>query len=72
MFLRSNNKLDLELADCFCLDLLKKGIKIEGIPIKAFVIFINQGKINQYRRVEYGSCLQYYDPEICFVDQFAL
>ena len=43
---------------------------MEGIPIKAFVIFMNQGKINQYGWVEYGFCLQHCDPEVCFVGQF--
>jgi len=62
--------LGFELADCFYLDLPKESIKMEGIPIKVFVVFMNQGKINQYRRVEYGFCLQYRDPEVCFVGQF--
>ena len=43
---QSNNKLGLELADCFCLDLPKKGIKMESIPTKAFIILINQRKTN--------------------------
>ena len=46
IFLRLNNRLGFELADYFCLDLPKEGIKIKNIPIKAFVVFINQGKIN--------------------------
>src|SRR6266699_1928381 len=71
MLLRSNNRLGLELADCFYLDLPKEGIKMEGIPTKAFVVFINQGKTNQHGRIEYGSCLRYRDPEACFVGQFA-
>ena len=44
MLLRSSNRLGLELADCFCLDLPKEGIKIEavgGIPTKAFVVLMN-------------------------------
>jgi len=71
MLFRSNNKLGFELADCFYLDLSKEGIKMKDIPTKVFVVFINQGKINQYRRVEYGFCLRHRDPEVCFVGQFA-
>lgn len=50
MLLRSSNRLSLELADCFCLDLPKEGIKSEagGIPTKAFVVLMNQGKTNQH------------------------
>jgi hypothetical protein len=71
MLLRSSNRLGLELADCFCLDLPKEGIKMEGIPTKAFVVLMNQGKTNQHGRVEYGSCLRHRDPEACLVGQFA-
>ena len=44
MLLQLSNRLGLELADCFCLDLLKEGIKIEaagGVPTKAFVVLMN-------------------------------
>ena len=66
ILLRSSNRLHLELADCFCLDLPKEDVKMEaagGVPTTAFVILMNQGKMNQYSRVEYGSCLRHYDPE---------
>lgn len=73
MLLRSSNRLALELADCFCLDLPKEGIKTEagGVPTKAFVVLMNQGKTNQHGRVEYGSCLRHRDPEACLVGQLA-
>jgi hypothetical protein len=74
MLLRSSNRLGLELADCFCLDLPKEGIKMEaagGVPTKAFVVLMNQGKTNQHGRVEYGSCLRHRNPEACLVGQLA-
>jgi hypothetical protein len=73
MLLRSSNRLPLELADCFCLDLPKEGIKMEagGAPTKAFVVLMNQGKTNQHGRVEYGSCLRHRDPEACLIGQLA-
>ena len=70
MLLRSSNRLLLELADCFCLDLPKEGIKTNA-PTKAFVVLMNQGKTNQHGRVEYGSCLRHRDPEACLVGQLA-
>jgi hypothetical protein len=70
MLLRSSNRLLLELADCFCLDLPKEGIKAD-VPTKAFVVLMNQGKTNQHGRVEYGSCLRHRDPEACLVGQLA-
>ena len=74
MLLQSSNRLGLELADCFCLDLPKEGIKVEaagGVPTKAFVVLMNQGKTNQHGRVEYSSCLRHRNPEACLVSQLA-
>jgi hypothetical protein len=73
MLLRSSNRLSLELADCFCLDLPKEGIKTEagGGPTKALVVLMNQGKTNQHGWVEYGSCLRHRDPEACLVGHLA-
>ncbi|KAK4242960.1 transcriptional activator of glycolytic enzymes-domain-containing protein [Corynascus novoguineensis] len=74
MLLRSSNRLALELADCFCLDLPKEGVKSTSAgasPTKALVVIMNQGKTNQHGRVEYGSCLRHRDPEACLVGQLA-
>ncbi|KAL2141917.1 hypothetical protein VTI28DRAFT_1802 [Corynascus sepedonium] len=74
MLLRSTNRLALELADCFCLELPKEGPKTSGersSPTKVLVVLMNQGKTNQHGQVEYGSCLRHRDPEACLVGQLA-
>ncbi|XP_044714648.1 centromere DNA-binding protein complex CBF3 subunit [Hirsutella rhossiliensis] len=52
MLLRSGNRLPMELADCFPLDLPNEGCKAQGYTTKALVVVMNCGKTNQHGRME--------------------
>ncbi|KJZ70438.1 hypothetical protein HIM_10176 [Hirsutella minnesotensis 3608] len=71
MLLRSGNRLSIELADCFPLDLPNEGLKVPGYTTKALVVVMNCGKTNQHGRMEYGSALRHRDPRPCLVGALA-
>ncbi|KJZ69953.1 hypothetical protein HIM_10661 [Hirsutella minnesotensis 3608] len=71
MLLRSGNRLPMELADCFPLDLPNEGLKVPGYTTKALVVVMNCGKTNQHGRMEYGSALRHRDPRSCLVGALA-
>jgi hypothetical protein len=71
MLLRSSNRLPMELADCFCLDLPNEGLKTEGHVTKALVVAVNCGKTNQYGRMEYGAALRHREPRSCLISALA-
>ncbi|KAM4061072.1 centromere DNA-binding protein complex CBF3 subunit, domain 2 domain-containing protein [Hirsutella rhossiliensis] len=63
MLLRSGNRLPMELADCFPLDLPNEGCKAQGYTTKALT--------NQHGRMEYGSALRHRDPRSCLIGALA-
>ncbi|XP_044718886.1 centromere DNA-binding protein complex CBF3 subunit [Hirsutella rhossiliensis] len=71
MLLRSGNRLPMELADCFPLDLPNEGFKAQGYTTKALVVVMNCGKTNQHGRMEYGSALRHRDPRSCLIGALA-
>lgn len=73
MLLRSSNRLPIELADCFCLDLQNEGTQRsqDPYPTKALVILMRQGKTNQHGRMEYGAALRHRDPKACLISALA-
>ncbi|KAM4061640.1 centromere DNA-binding protein complex CBF3 subunit [Hirsutella rhossiliensis] len=71
MLLRSGNRLPMELADCFPLDLPNEGCKAQGYTTKALVVVMNCGKTNQHGRMEYGSALRHRDPRSCLIGALA-
>jgi centromere DNA-binding complex CBF3 subunit-like protein len=71
MLLRSGNRLPMELADCFPLELPNEGLKIQGHTTKALVVVMNCGKTNQHGRMEYGSALRHRDPRSCLIGALA-
>ncbi|KAM4064283.1 centromere DNA-binding protein complex CBF3 subunit [Hirsutella rhossiliensis] len=71
MLLRSGNRLPMELADCFPLDLPNEGFKAQGYTTKALVVVMNCRKTNQHGRMEYGSALRHRDPRSCLIGALA-
>ncbi|KJZ70635.1 hypothetical protein HIM_09955 [Hirsutella minnesotensis 3608] len=71
MLLGSGNRLPVELADCFPLDLPKEGLKVPRYTTKALVVVMNCGKTNQHGRMEYDSALRHRDPRSCLVGALA-
>ena len=71
MLLRSSNRIPMELADCFCLELPNEGLKTQGSITKALVVVMNGGKTNQHGRMEYGSALRHRDPRSCLIGALA-
>lgn len=73
MLLRSSNRLALELADCFSLELPNEGAGSGPSvkPTRALVVILDQGKTNQHGRVEYGAALRHKDPAACLIGQLA-
>ena len=67
------NRLPMELADLFSLDLPNEGYSTsDGSCItKALVVVMNCGKTNQHGRMEYGAALRHRDPKACLVGALA-
>jgi hypothetical protein len=68
MLLRLSNYLLMELADLFIISLPKEGTQGDGWCL---VAVIDQGKTNQYGRLEYGAALRYRDYRSCLVGALA-
>ena len=58
MLLRLSNRLPIELADLFLMPLPKEGTRGDGWCL---VAVMDQGKTNQYGRLEYGAVLRHRD-----------
>ncbi|KAM4067701.1 centromere DNA-binding protein complex CBF3 subunit [Hirsutella rhossiliensis] len=71
MLLRSGNRLPMELADCFPLDLPNEGFKAQGYTTKALVVVMNCGRTNQHGRMEYGSPFRHRYPRSCLIGALA-
>ena len=67
MLLRSETRRDVQLPDLFSLQLHNEGPS----PCTAVVMLINQGKRNQFGKMEYGCVVRHRDARICTVAHLA-
>lgn len=65
---RDESTRKLQLPDLFSMELLNEG----PTPCIAAMVIMDQGKINQFGRIEYGGCIRHRDVELCLVGALAL
>lgn len=65
MLLRFSNRRIMELADAFCLLLQEIQAGNGNHAIRALVVLMSEGKINQFGQATYGACFRHRDPLAC-------
>ena len=67
MLLRGETRRNVQLADLFLLPLENEG----PTPCNAMVMIIDNGKTNQFGRIEYGAVARHREPLLCTLSQLA-